>query len=219
MSSVKKVAGIILAAGLSSRMGCAKQLLPFRGQTVLECVVDSALRSSLHPVIVVLGHEADLIGSLLSGKDVMLVCNPHYESGQSSSIQSGLGKIKSEVDAALFLLADQPLINPDIINSILAAYEQNQNAIVLPTFNGKRGNPVLFDRQTFQRFDALSGNSGARILFSEYSEQILKVPVSDSSIHFDIDTEQDYRDLCKFDEGVPFNSSEMGSKRVFCRTA
>ncbi len=195
MKHSPKVTGIILAAGASSRMGRTKQLLPFRGQTILECVVDNALASSLHRVVAVLGHESETIEPLLASKDVAVIHNPHYEKGQSSSIKIGLHALTEEVDAVLFILGDQPLVTPEIINLILTAYETSPSPVVLPFFNGKRGNPALFSRETFPRLAALKEDCGARPLFEEYAERILKVPVSDTAIHFDIDTEEDYRKL------------------------
>ena len=199
MSRLPQVAGIVLAAGSSSRMGRPKQLLPFRGQTVLECIIDSALNSSLSKVVVVLGHRADELRPLLAKRDVTVVLNSDYKSGQSASIQAGLDAVRQDVDAALFLLGDQPLITPETINTILSVYANSPGPIVMPLFNGKRGNPVLFDRQTFGRIDALSGDTGARVLFQEYTDQIVEVPLHDPSVHFDIDTEQDYHLLKKME--------------------
>ncbi len=189
------MAGIVLAAGTSSRMQRAKQLLPFRGQTVLETVVDSALASSLQRVVVVIGHQAEAIEPLLRHRAVTLVRNPDYRLGQSSSLQAGLRALTEESEAALFLLGDQPLVTPEIIDRVLAAYEKSPSPIVLPVFQGRRGNPALFSRETFPRLQELRADSGARPLFAEYAGRILQVPVEDPAIHLDIDTEEDYRRL------------------------
>jgi molybdenum cofactor cytidylyltransferase len=180
-------------------MGRSKQLLPFRGSTVIECIVDSALKASLHKVVVVLGHKAEELRPLLTGHDVMVIHNSDYKRGQSSSIQAGLDAVREEVDAVLFLLGDQPLITPETIDSLLSAYASSPSPIVMPLFKGRRGNPVLFDRQTFERIDALTGDTGARVIFQEYADQIVEVPFHDSSVHFDIDTEQDYKALKKME--------------------
>ena len=197
MSRAPQVAGIVLAAGASSRMGRTKQLLPFRGQSILECVVDNALASRLHRVIVVLGHEAEVLEPLLENRAVTVVRNLHYQRGQSTSLNAGLRMLNNESSAALFLLGDQPLITPEIIDRIIAAYETSRSPIVLPVFEGRRGNPVLFAQETFARIAELSEDRGARPLFVEYAERILKVPVADPAIHLDIDTEEDYRRLLK----------------------
>lgn len=195
MSPSPRVAGIVLAAGKGSRMGETKQLLPFRGQTLLECVVDHALASALHRIVVVLGHEADALERLLRDREVTTVVNPRYEAGQSSSLRAGLGVLTEETDAALFLLGDQPLVTPETIDLILSAFEASPSPIVIPVFAGRRGNPVLFARETFPRIQGLRGDCGARAIFTEYDGRMLTVPVPTPDILLDIDTEEDYRRL------------------------
>jgi molybdenum cofactor cytidylyltransferase len=195
VKAVRKVAGIILAAGEGSRMGRTKQLLPFRGKTILECVVDNALAAKLDQVVVVLGHQAELLMPLLEGKGVDAVVNPRYREGQSTSLKAGLAALPEEVDAVLFLLGDQPLITPALIDQIVAAYQTSGSPIVMPVNEGKRGNPVLFSRETFAGIQALSDDCGARPLFQEYASRLLALPVADTAIHFDIDTEEDYERL------------------------
>ena len=195
MSKVRRVTGIVLAAGKGSRMGKTKQLLPFRGKSVLECVVDNALASALHRVIVVLGHEANVLAPLLKGRDVTVVINPDFESGQSSSLKAGLQALTEESEAALFLLGDQPLVTPETINLILAAYATAPSPIVMPVFEGRRGNPVLFARETFPKIQGLSGDCGARGIFEQYTGRIVTVPVESPAILADIDTEEDYQRL------------------------
>lgn len=199
MTHPSNIVGVILAAGEGSRMGAVKQLLPFKGETILERVIDNANASSLQGVVVVIGHRADLLEPMIAGKDVTIVVNGDYKSGQSSSIKAGLGALTEGVDAVLFLLGDQPLVAPETINRILDAFRSSQSPIVLPVFNGKRGNPVLFSHETFLRLEALSGDCGARGLFEEYAGRILEVPVDDGSIHFDVDTEEDYQQLLELD--------------------
>lgn len=195
MKGVRKVAGIILAAGEGSRMGRTKQLLPFRGKTILECVVDNALGAKLDQVVVVLGHQAELLKPLLEGKGVDAVINPRYREGQSTSLKAGLDALPNDTDAVLFLLGDQPLITPALIDQIIAAYHTSGSPIVMPVNEGKRGNPVLFSRETFAGIQALSDDCGARPLFQEYASRLLALPIADPAIHFDVDTEEDYRRL------------------------
>jgi molybdenum cofactor cytidylyltransferase len=195
VSSAPRVAGIVLAAGEGARMGRLKQLLPFAGKTVLESVVDNAMASALHRVIVVLGHQASLLRPLMAAMDVEVVINPDYRLGQSTSLQAGLQALDEQTEAALFLLGDQPLIAPATINHLLAAYSATSSPIVVPVYEGRRGNPVLFSRETFPRIAVLRDDCGARPLFDEYAERLLRVPVDDPGIHLDIDTEEDYRRL------------------------
>ncbi len=195
MKAQPKVAGILLAAGSSTRMGQPKQLLPFRGRTVLEWVVDNALASALHRVIVVLGHEAEAMKPLLEQKKVTTVVNPRYGEGQSSSLKAGLRELAGDCEAALFLLGDQPLVTAKTIDRIIGVYADSPSPIVIPTFGGRRGNPVLFSRVTFPRIEALRGDCGARALFQEYAGEISRVEVHTPSILFDLDTEEDYQRL------------------------
>lgn len=199
MSRHPKIAGVVLAAGEGARMGRTKQLLPFRGKTILECVVDNALASALHRVVVVLGHQADLLIPLLAGRDVTVVVNPDYRLGQSSSLKAGLHALFAETEAVLFLLGDQPLITPALIDRILDGFAASPSPIVLPVCDGRRGNPVLFSRETFSRLEALSADCGARPLFDEYAKRILLISVTDPAIHMDIDTEEDYGRLLQLE--------------------
>ncbi len=200
MSAKTRIAGVVLAAGDSSRMGRPKQTLPFRGKTVLEAVVDTALRSSLARVVVVLGHRAAELSALLAGRDAGLVTNADYLKGQSSSTKLGLQAVRDDADAALFLLGDQPLVSLATIESLLEAYRQQPSPIIQPVFEGRRGNPVLFGRETFAHFAALADDQGARSLFKIFGERVRKIAVPDPYIHFDIDTEADYLLLQQLEE-------------------
>ena len=195
MSGGPQVTGIVLAAGEGTRLGGGKQLLPFAGKTLLECVVDTALASSLQQLVVVLGHRAGELRSLLAGRDLLLVDNPRYRQGQSTSLQAGLQAVPTQSEAALFLLGDQPLLAPGTIDRLLAAYAATPSPIVLPVYAGRRGNPVLFSRETFPELSALRGDSGARTLFATYAGRLLRVPVNDPGILLDVDTREDYRRL------------------------
>ncbi len=197
MKAQPKVAGIVLAAGSSSRMGRPKQLLPFRGRTVLEWVVDNALASGLHRVIVVLGHEAEAVKPLMEQRKVTTIVNPSYGEGQSSSLKAGLRELSGDCEAALFLLGDQPLVTPETINHLITVFADSPSPIIIPTFNNQRGNPVLFSRVTFPRMEALRGDCGARPLFREYAGEIRSVAVHTPAILFDLDTEDDYHRLLK----------------------
>lgn len=200
---MKRVAGIILAAGEGSRMGRTKQLLPFGGKSILERVVESALDSALHRVVVVLGHQAERIAPLLAGRGVEVALNPEYRRGQSSSLKCGLRHLGADSDAALFLLGDQPLITPALIDTLVRRYRESPRPIVMPVYQGVRGNPVLFDRETFSRIEELDADCGARALFQEYRGRLLPVPVADPAIHFDIDTAADYRRLLQREAASP----------------
>ncbi len=191
------IAGIILAAGSSSRMGRLKQLLPYRGRPVLEIVVQTALDAGLEPAIVVLGYQAPAIRQTIQFKRAKVIVNPDYKRGQSSSLQAGLSAVPSHCAAVMFLLGDQPLVALPVVTQIVEAYRHQPAPIVIPTYLGKRGNPVIVDRALFGRLNDLTGDTGARALFEAYADQIYEVAVDSPGIHFDLDTSQDYDRLIR----------------------
>ena len=115
--------------------------------------------------------------------------------GQSTSLVKGLEHVPPDCDGAMFLLGDQPLVKPDIINTLIRAFETSKALIVLPCFHGRRGNPVIISRSLFHRLTSLSADTGARVLFDEFKTAILKVPVEDDSVLVDVDTLADYHHL------------------------
>jgi molybdenum cofactor cytidylyltransferase len=140
------VAGVVLAAGLSTRYGAAKQLLPWEDTTLAAHAARTALNAGLDPVIVVLGHEAEKVEQTLSGLPVQLVFNSQFAAGQSSSLRKGVEVLPSRTGAVMFLLADQPGITPELIRIIIQAHRQTFAPACVPVFEGQRGNPVLFDK-------------------------------------------------------------------------
>lgn len=191
----KKTAGIILAAGSGSRMKKTKQLLPFGKTNILGQVIQNACQSKLDEIIVVLGHKADKIQQNIDFSNTRIVLNRKYQMGQSTSLIKGLKTISADCDGAIFLLGDQPLITSDIINYLVTSFETSNSSIVIPYFNGKRGNPVIVAKSLFHRLKSISGDTGPRILFEEFKNSILKVPVPDNSILVDVDTKEDYEQL------------------------
>jgi len=195
----KRVAGIVLAAGAGRRMGRLKQSLPVRGMSMLETVVDTALASSLHRVVVVLGYHADRLAPLLSNRPVTVVINRDHRDGQASSLQAGLRELTPESDAAIFLLGDQPLVSRETVDGIVVACQRTNAPIIAPIYGGKRGNPVLFGRELFPLIEDLKGDTGARGILAEHPELVRSLPVADLGILFDVDTEEDYCRLCNME--------------------
>ncbi|MCP3876025.1 MAG: molybdenum cofactor cytidylyltransferase [Desulfobacteraceae bacterium] len=195
MSLPKKITGIILAAGSSSRMGKTKQLMPFKGDTLLGHVIQNAKASSLNEIIVVIGHHADKINKTIDLSGTKVVRNHNYSKGQSTSLLKGIENASTACDAAMFLLADQPLVTPEIIDTLIDAFERSNALITIPYCKGKRGNPVIINKSLFPRLKILSADTGARVLFDEFRASILKVPIHDSAILTDVDTMDDYKKL------------------------
>ena len=187
------VAAIVLAAGESQRFGQPKQLLPVGGKTMLQHVVDIALDSPLEQVIVVLGCRAAEIRASIAGRPVQVVVNEKWKSGLSSSVRTGLSAVKPEVDAAVFVLADQPGVTAEIIAKLAERYQETRASIVVPTQRGQRGNPVLFARSLFAELMAVKGDQGGRRLIAEYVDELEEVEVQTEAIFMDIDTPDDYQ--------------------------
>lgn len=191
----KKIAGVLLAAGTASRLGRTKQLLPFRGSTLLGRAMENAAASDLDELIVVLGHDADRIMQSLDFSGVKTVINPDYSKGQGASLAKGLEAVSPSCAGALFLLADQPLVTPDMINRLIKAFQDSGAPLVIPFYRGNRGNPVLVARSLFPRLLSLSADTGARSLFDEYKASILRVEFDTDAVLVDVDTVQDYEAL------------------------
>jgi len=193
MTSKKKIAGVIIAAGSSSRMGKTKQLLPFGKTTLLGQVIKNAKESALDEIIIVLGHKADKICQALDFSRTKIVINKKYSEGQSTSLIKGLENISQSCDSAMFILGDQPLVTAPIINTLINAAETSDAPIIIPYYQDKRGNPVTLARKMFHRLKSLSSDTGARVLFDEYKNSILKVQIPDKGILIDVDTMDDYK--------------------------
>ncbi len=189
-----KIAGIILAAGESRRLGTPKQLLTWRGEPLVKHVVRLAQKCHLDPVIVVTGYKWIDIAMGYNGLPAVLdIVNPDWREGQSSSIRTGLGFLEKDVDACLFFMSDQPQIPLRLVKKIIKKYITDRPMIVAPRVEGRRGNPVLFDRSTFKALKKLNGNEGGRKLFEKYP--VTYVEWKDASILLDVDTLDDYRKL------------------------
>lgn len=187
-----KVAAIVLAAGASTRYGEPKQLLPVGGKTMLQHVVDIVLASPVDQTIVVLGHRASEIRATLKDAPADIVTNEEWEAGLSTSVQAGLRAVRPDVQAALFVLADQPAITPEIIAALLQCHRETGGPIVVPTYQGKRGNPTLFDRSLFAELMKVRDDQGGRQLIDMYGDRMQRVEVNSEAVLIDVDTEEDY---------------------------
>jgi molybdenum cofactor cytidylyltransferase len=182
------VSAIVLAAGLSTRMGAVKPLVTVRGRMMLERVLSTLRESRVDGIIVVLGDSADLVQQSIMFGNATVVVNESYREGIASSLQTGLSHVTSSAEAALIVLADQPFLKAQTIDLLIDEYCANKSKIVLPTCNGIRGNPVLFDRSVFPELAQLTGDTGARAIFKRHLNTIAKVPVDDEGVLVDLDT-------------------------------
>lgn len=200
-TSNARISGIILAAGQSIRMGGTKQLLKFRGSTILGHVIENARKSLLDEIIVVLGHDASEIQCMVDFEDVTVVLNKNYQRGQGSSLKAGLEYVSNRSHGAMFLLGDQPLVDESVIDTLIRAYDESLKPIVMPVFAGRRGNPVVIGRELFGELTAgVHGDSGARVLFNRHALEIHRVELNRRCIHVDVDTMEDYLNLLAIDQ-------------------
>ncbi len=190
VAQAPRVAALVMAAGRSSRMGGANKLLSeVEGQAMAARAVDAALASRARPVVVVLGHDAARIRSVIGDRPVAVVENPGHASGLASSLKAGLLALPVDIDGALICLADMPRVGGAALDRLIAAFDPMQGrAICVPVWDGKRGNPVLWAKQFFPEMASLAGDVGARHLIGQYGELVVEVPMPDDAVLLDIDT-------------------------------
>lgn len=184
-----RIAAIVLAAGRGTRFaGATKMLATLHGTALVRHVVEAALASGLHPVLVVTGHEAEAVAAALHGTEVLSVPNPSYADGLSSSLRTGFAALPEDVDAAAILLGDMPGIGPDLLARLGAAWEEaGRPAALVPTHAGLRGNPVVLSRQLAPEIASLTGDVGAGPLLRGRPD-VVEVAVDDPAVALDVDT-------------------------------
>lgn len=181
---------VVLAAGQSRRMGALNKLLAeIEGKPMLAHGVDAALASSASQVIVVTGHEADKIQKALASRKVKFVHNPEFADGLSSSLRTGLTQISSDAEGVLICLGDMPGITANHLNRLIGSFSPDTGqAICVPIFNGKRGNPVLWHRRFITQITDVSGDVGARHLIGANEDMLVEVSMDDNAVLADLDT-------------------------------
>jgi len=186
------VAAIVLAAGLSRRMGPRNKLLlpDENGQPMVARVVDAVLASAARPVLVVLGHQAEAVEQALAGRTVRCVHAAGYARGLSASLKAGLAALPESAPGAMICLGDMPLVTAPMLDQLLAAFDPDEGRrIVVPTHAGQRGNPVIWDRSLFPEILAsVRGDSGARFVLERHADEIVEVEMADDSVLRDFDT-------------------------------
>lgn len=184
------VASIVLAAGRSSRMGEQHKLLAQVAKASLVArVVNASLQSDLVSTTVVVGHRAQDLKNELLGKDVVFVNSPNYKLGLAESLKAGLASLPAGIDGVMILLADMPFITFEHINTLILAFNPlAQKHIVVPKWQGRRGNPVLWPTHYIPMMMQLSGDRGARLLLREFSENVRSVAMPTDAVLVDVDT-------------------------------
>jgi len=198
--SAPTIAAVVLAAGRSRRMAPHNKLLiPDKaGKPMIARVVDNVLSSNARPILVVLGHMAEQIEHALGGRPLRYIHADDYAEGLSASLKAGIAAVPPECAAAVVCLGDMPLVTGRMIDRLLAAYDPEEGRqIVLPTFHGKQGNPMLWDRRFFPEILGISGDSGARFLVGKHAEVVAEVEMADDAVLRDFDTTESLATLPK----------------------
>jgi molybdenum cofactor cytidylyltransferase len=186
------ISAILLAAGESNRMGQPKQLMPFGQSTILEGTIDNILNSAVSETIVVLGYREEEVQKTIARKPVKIAINPDYQQGMSASIIAGLKQIDKRARAVLIALGDQPFVNSQTINNLVEAFIANKGGIIIPVYQGRRGNPVIFAIKYTGELLNLKGDVGGREIVKRHPDDVLEVEVNCEGIVLDIDTMENY---------------------------
>jgi molybdenum cofactor cytidylyltransferase len=183
---------IVLAAGKSQRMGRPKMVLPFGSQTIIEKVIDNIIEAGISDILVVTGSDRDAVESACNSKPVVICYNPHYEEGMHSSVVCGFSYLPENARAVMVFLGDQPFIPAVVIQTVIFTWRQSGKGIIIPTYQGKRGHPTLFDFRMREEILQLDPKRGLRSVIMKFPEEISEAEVNFPHILKDIDTKIDY---------------------------
>ena len=187
------ISGILLAAGESRRMGSAKALLSYQGQTFIARICNAFLTAGVDELIVVLGARAEQLREALPvHAKLRTVVNPRYQLGQLSSLMVGIGALSSESEAAVVNLVDHPMIATATIHALLSSFRADPVPILIASYQGKRGHPVLFSSHVYGEILAAPLDQGAKVVVRKDPTRVREIPLDDPGILADIDTPEDY---------------------------
>jgi len=186
----QKIAAVVLAAGRSTRMGAVnKMLAEIGGKPLVRIAAEQALASRAKPVIVVTGHERERVEQALAGLAVQLVHNPDYAEGLGTSLKAGIAALPEVADGAVVCLGDMPQVDAGLIDKLIGGFDPERGAlVVVPSIEGRRGNPVLWSRRFFPDLMQIQGDIGARHLIGHYAEAVVEIPLAGEAALIDVDT-------------------------------
>jgi molybdenum cofactor cytidylyltransferase len=201
---VSQIAAIVLAAGKSQRMGSPKALLPIGGQPMLSRVLATIEQSQLQPIIVVTGHDNEQLRPILARHRVSFAHNADYERGEMiSSIKAGLRALAGNIEAAMIVLGDQPMVRAATIISLVEAWRVQRPRVLLPTYHGKRAHPIIISAAGFDEIISLPPQATLKTYTSAHASEILELAVDDDAVVRDIDTPADYEAELKRSDACP----------------
>ncbi len=185
----RRVAAIVLAAGLSRRWGADNKLLaPIGGVAMIRRAVEAVAESQIRPIIVVTGHDANAIEAALAGLPIAFAPAADFADGISASVKAGIAAAPADCDAVLMCLGDMPWIRPATLDRLAASYDPAAGFVAsIPTIDGRRGNPALLGRRLFADIARLSGDQGAGRLLAAMLERVREIPVDDPGVLRDVD--------------------------------
>ena len=187
-----KISAVLLGAGESKRMGVDKLSLPWGRKTILERCFETLLRSEVQEVIVVLGFRNKGVKNLFRGRRVKIVINLRPKMGMGTSIRRGLQAIHPSCHGILIALGDQPFLKTRTVNALIHAFDRGKGGIIVPSFRGRRGHPVIFHKRYKKELWSLKGDVGGRSIIERHPEDVRVVHLKSEGVVMDIDTWQDY---------------------------
>ena len=193
------IAAVVLSAGESSRMGRPKALLPIEGETFIGRIVASLKQTQVGKIVVVLGHNSDLLAAAIRPLAVEILINPNYQLGQLSSLQVAVRNLlpDADCDGMLVHLVDHPYIDASLVDRMIQQFYESKKDIIVPRCHGKRGHPVLFSRALFGELLDAPMDQGAKAVVNAHGNGTLEIETDEKSITVDIDTPELYRQHVK----------------------
>lgn len=191
----KKIMGVILAAGESSRMGFPKPLLKIRGINFTDIIRKKLLKAGINDICLILGADADYIKKNLNTQNLNIIINKSWRKGQLSSLKTALGNIPTEAEAIMMCLIDHPQVKIATIRKLVKTYEKNEADIVIPVYKGRGGHPVIFSRSVFGALAEAPLDKGAKAVTGNPGYKILRINVEDPYIRQDIDSSEEYKKI------------------------
>ncbi|MEM0911197.1 MAG: nucleotidyltransferase family protein [Pseudomonadota bacterium] len=192
----KRVSVVVLAAGMSTRMGSRnKLLLDIHGKPLIRRTLDTLLAHDFQEVVVVLGHQYEAVHQEIADLDINVVYNPNYEEGQMTSVHIGLQHAKNNVDGVMIFLSDLALIDASDLNALRGRFDDCTTDVLAPTFKGQRGNPIILASKQIDSIINGDKNLGCKRLITKHPELVSSLPMSNDHVVVDMDTPDAYQQV------------------------